>query len=90
MYYILRGLNSRFLQPGIFHELGICKLRVGVLKLLINEIIKFNSQFTVSLLGNTTNWEGFFLKKSSQIRDFQEINTKSRISGDSELGGFTV
>ena len=26
--------------------------------------------------------------KSSRIRDFQEINTESQISDDSELGGF--
>ena len=32
---------------------------------------------------------GIFFK-SSQIRDFQEINMKPQISEDSELGGFTV
>ena len=32
---------------------------------------------------------GIFFK-SSQIRDFQEINIKLQISEDSELGGFTV
>ena len=31
-----------------------------------------------------------FLKQTSQIRDFQEINMKPQISEDSELGGFTV
>ena len=55
-------LNLRFLVQGILRELGIRKLQIWVsqLQLLIREIITSSSQFTVSLLGNTMNWEGCF------------------------------
>ena len=58
---------------------------------LIHEFIKYSFQFTVWLLGNTIMNSGGFLKKTLQIRDFQEINMKPQISkGGRKLGGFTV
>ena len=53
-------LNSRFLGPGILHELGICNLQVRDTQLLIHEFIKYSSRIIVSLLGNTRNWIQYF------------------------------
>ena len=61
-------LNSWFLGPGNFLELGICKLWVciSISQLLIREFIKYSSQFTATLLAEILRIERdlkFFYRK---------------------------